>query len=91
MQKYFRKTKEDHSQISASGHNWWSLFSLGVETLGLLSHVLFLYLTVHDAGDWVEWVVQAPRQRQEQVRQYSLRLQVIQQIPHINFFFTESS
>ena len=35
MQKYFRKTTEDHSQKSASGHNWWSLFSLAVETLGL--------------------------------------------------------
>ena len=36
VQKYFRKTKEEHSQKSASGHNWWSLFSLAVETLGLL-------------------------------------------------------
>ena len=27
MQKYFRKTKEEHSQKSASGHNRWSLFS----------------------------------------------------------------
>ena len=26
------KTIEDHSQNSASGHNWWSLFSLAVET-----------------------------------------------------------
>ena len=41
-QKYFRKTKEDHSQKSASGHNWWSLFSLAVETLGLLGKYVFL-------------------------------------------------
>ena len=38
MQKYFRKTKEDHSQKSAYGHNLWSLFSLAVETLGLLKY-----------------------------------------------------
>ena len=36
MQKYYRKTKEDYSQKSASGHNLWSLFNLAVETLGLL-------------------------------------------------------
>ena len=36
MQKYFRNTKEDHSQKLAFGHNWWTLFSLAVETLGLL-------------------------------------------------------
>ena len=41
MQKYFGKTKEDHSKKSASGHNWWSLFSLTVETLGLFQLLYF--------------------------------------------------
>ena len=40
MQKYFRKTKEDHSRKSASGNNWWSRISLAVETLGLLKENL---------------------------------------------------
>ena len=41
MQKYFIRSKEDHSQKSDSGHYWGSLISLAVETLGYLKYLPF--------------------------------------------------